>query len=100
MIRRDGQSNELARKWDEKSPERVVRFYDQFVDDAFWEELIIRMTGRDLQAEMTWAGVGEEAAGEEKWIKRKKELELHYETLFREYGLEGISLARGGEGSN
>ena len=100
LIRRDGQSNELARKWDEKSPERVVRFYDQFVDDAFWEELIIRMTGRDLQAEMTWAGVGEEAAGEEKWVKRKKELELHYETLFRESGLEGISLARGGEGSN
>ncbi len=100
LIRRDGQSNELARKWDEKSPERVVRFYDQFVDDAFWEELIIRMTGRDLQAEMTWAGVGEEAAGEEKWIKLKKELELHYETLFRESGLEGISLALGGEGSN
>ena len=100
LIRRDERSNDLARKWDEKSPERMVRIYDQFVDDAFWEELIIRMVGRDLQAEMTWAGVGEEALGEEKWQKRKSELGLHYENLFRESGLEGIRLTREEEGSN
>jgi hypothetical protein len=100
LIRRDERSNDLARKWDEKSPERMVRIYDQFVDDAFWEELIIRMVGRDLQAEMTWAGVGEEALGEEKWQKRKSELGLHYENLFRASGLEGIRLTREEEGSN
>ena len=38
MIRRDPQSNELARKWKEKTPERMVRIYDQFVDDAFLTE--------------------------------------------------------------
>ena len=56
MIRRDPHSNELARKWNEKAPEKVVRIYDQFVDDAFWEELILRMADRDLQAEMTLSG--------------------------------------------
>ena len=100
MIRRDPHSNELARKWNEKAPEKVVRIYDQFVDDAFWEELIIRMAGRDLQTEMTWAGAGEEALAEEKWQKRKSELELHYENAFRQSGLDGICLTRDVEGSN
>ena len=100
LIRRDERSNELARKWDEKSPERMVRIYDQFVDDAFWDELIIRMAGRDLQAEMTWAGATEETLVEEKWQKRKKELELHYENLFRQSGLDGICLSQDAEGSN
>ena len=100
LIRRDERSNELARKWDEKSPERMVRIYDQFVDDAFWEELIIRMAGRDLQAEMTLAGCPEDALAEEKWQKRKSELELHYENAFRQSGLEGICLTRDVEGSN
>ena len=100
LIRRDERSNELARKWDEKSPERMVRIYDQFVDDAFWEELITRMAGRDLQAEMTLTGVGEDALADEKWQKRKSELELHYENAFRQSGLEGICLTRDVEGSN
>ena len=100
LIRRDERSNELARKWDEKSPERMVRIYDQFVDDAFWEELITRMAGRDLQAEMTLTGVGEDALADEKWQKRKSELELHYENAFRQSGLEGICLTRDAEGSN
>jgi hypothetical protein len=100
MIRRDPQSNELARKWKEKTPERMVRIYDQFVDDAFWEELIIRMAGRDLQAEMTWAGVGEEALAEEKWQKRKNELEHKYENEFRTSGLGRLGLLQGEEGSN
>ena len=38
LVRRDERSNELARKWNEKSPERMVRIYDQFVDDAFWDQ--------------------------------------------------------------
>ena len=100
LIRRDERSNELARKWDEKSPERMVRIYDQFVDDAFWEELITRMAGRDLQAEMTLTGVGEDVLADEKWQKRKSELELHYENAFRQSGLEGICLTRDVEGSN
>tara|TARA_Y100000589_G_scaffold269897_1_gene262000 strand:+ start:131 stop:601 length:471 start_codon:yes stop_codon:yes gene_type:complete len=100
MIRRDPHSNELARKWNEKTPERVVRIYDQFVDDAFWEELILRMVDRDLQAEMTLSGVGEEALTEEKWQKRKNELELHYENAFRQFGLGGIRLTHDDEGSN
>ena len=41
-----------------RKPRKVVRIYDQFVDDAFWEELILRMADRDLQAEMTLSGVG------------------------------------------
>ena len=78
----------------------MVRIYDQFVDDAFWEELIIRMAGRDLQAEMTWAGVGEEALAEEKWQKRKNDLEHKYENEFRTSGLSGLGILQGEEGSN
>ena len=100
MIRRDPQNNELARKWDEKTPEAVVRIYDQFVDDSFWEELIIRMAGRDLQVEMAWAGEGEEALVEDKWQKRKNELEHKYENEFRTSGLGGLGLLQGEEGSN
>jgi hypothetical protein len=100
LIRRDEQSNELARKWDEKSPERMVRTYDQFVDDAFWEELINRMAARDLQTEMTWAGVVDEALGEEKWQKRKSELERKYENEFRASGLGGLRLSQDEEGDN
>lgn len=100
LIRRDERSNELARKWDEKSSQQMVRIYDQFVDDAFWEELIVRMAARDLRQEMSWSGVGEEAFGEEKWQKRKSELELHYENSFRQHGLEGVRMAQDSEGSN
>ena len=100
LIRRDERSNELARKWDEKSSQQMVRIYDQFVDDAFWEELIIRMAGRDLQAEMTLAGCAEDALAEEKWQKRKSALELHYENTFRQHGLEGVRLVHDSEGSN
>jgi hypothetical protein len=100
MIRRDPQSTELARKWDEKTPERMVRIYDQFVDDSFWDELIIRMAGRDLLSEMTWSGVGEEALGEEKWQKRKGELEHKYENEFRSFGLGELRLSQDEEGDN
>jgi hypothetical protein len=100
LIRRDEQSNDLARKWDEKKPERMVRIYDQFVDDAFWEELICRMVARDLQTEMTWAGAVEEALAEEKWQKRKGELEHKYENEFRTSGLGGIRLSQDEEGDN
>lgn len=100
LIRRDERSNELARKWNEKSPERMVRIYDQFVDDAFWEELIVRMAGRDLQAEMTLAGATEEVLVEERWQKRKSELEHKYENEFRATGLIGLRLSQDEEGDN
>ena len=100
LIRRDERSNDLARKWDEKTPEKMVRIYDQFVDDAFWEELIIRMAGRDLQAEMTLAGCSEDALADEKWQKRKSELEHKYENEFRATGLIGLRLSQDEEGDN
>ena len=78
----------------------MVRIYDQFVDDAFWDELIIRMAARDLQAEMTWVGVGEEALAEEKWQKRKSELEHKYENEFRSSGLGGLRFYQDEEGDN
>ena len=52
--RYDPHSNELAKNGI-KAPEKKVRIYDQFVDDAFWEELILGID-RDLQAEMTLSG--------------------------------------------
>ncbi len=99
LIRRDSQSGQLARKWNENPPEYVIKTYDQFVDDAFWEELIFRMAERDLKLEMECAGIAP-GDGEESWAERRKELEYAYEQEFRDKGLSSLSLSAELAGEN
>ncbi len=69
---------------------------DQFVDDAFWGELVGRLAERDLRAELGATKLAEELGGEEE--ERLAALEDGYWREFEAKGVDHVVVLRGGQG--
>jgi hypothetical protein len=71
---------------------------DQFVEDAFWGELVARLGERDLRAEQGAEGtkLGDEFSDEEK--EKLEALEDAYWREFEANGVDHLVVLRGGKG--
>ncbi len=69
---------------------------DQFVEDAFWGELALRLAERDLRAEAGATKLSEELTADEE--RRLAELEDGYWREFESHGVDHLVLLRGGRG--
>ena len=69
---------------------------DQFVEDAFWSELVGRLAERDLRAELGPTKLSNELTAEEE--SRLSALEDSYWREFESNGVNHLVLLRGGQG--
>jgi len=69
---------------------------DQFVEDAFWSELVSRLAERDLRAEFSATKMSEELTDEE--TERLAEIEDGYWREFEGKGVDHLVVLRGGRG--
>lgn len=69
---------------------------EQFVDDAFWSELVGRLSERDLRQELGPTKLGTELSEEEE--QRLAAIEETYWREFESQGVDHIVLLRGGQG--
>ena len=69
---------------------------DQFVEDAFWSELVARLAERDLRAELGSTKLSEELTEEES--ERLAAMEEKYWREFEANGVEHVVVLRGGKG--
>jgi hypothetical protein len=69
---------------------------DQFVEDAFWSELVGRLAERDLRAELGPTKLGDELTEAEE--ERLAALEENYWREFETSGVDHLVLLRGGKG--
>jgi hypothetical protein len=69
---------------------------DQFVEDAFWSELVGRLAERDLRAELGPTKLGDELTEEED--QRLTAIEETYWREFETSGVDHMVLLRGGKG--
>lgn len=69
---------------------------EQFVEDAFWGELVARLAERDLRAELGSTKLGSELTEEEE--SRLIELEDGYWREFESKGVDHLIVLRGGQG--
>lgn len=69
---------------------------EQFVEDAFWSELVARLAERDLRSELDASKLSDELSGEEE--KRLAELEDGYWREFESKGVDHLIVLRGGQG--
>jgi hypothetical protein len=69
---------------------------DQFIEDAFWGELVQRLAERDLRAELGPTKLSDELTEEE--TARLEVLESHYWPEFEQHGVDHLFLLRGGKG--
>jgi hypothetical protein len=69
---------------------------DQFVEDAFWSELVARLAVRDLRAELGSTKLSDELTEEEE--RRLSAIEDNYWREFEANGVEHLILLRGGRG--
>ena len=69
---------------------------DQFVEDAFWSELVARLGERDLRDELGATKLGDELTEEEEG--RLASIEDNYWREFETSGVEHLVLLRGGKG--
>jgi hypothetical protein len=69
---------------------------DQFVEDAFWSELVGRLAERDLRAELGAAKLSDELTEEEE--ERLAAIEDNYWREFETKGVEHLVVLRGGKG--
>lgn len=69
---------------------------DQFVEDAFWSELVGRLAERDLRGELSSAKIGGELSEEED--ERLSALEDSYWREFETNGVDHLIVLRGGRG--
>lgn len=74
----------------------VGKKIDQFVEDAFWSELVSRLAERDLRAEFSATKMSEELTEEE--TDRLAEIEDGYWREFEGKGVEHLVVLRGGRG--
>ena len=81
----------------EKLTTGVVRDkIDQFVEDAFWSELVARLSERDLRAELDSTKLSDELTSEEE--RRLSSIEDNYWREFEGKGVDHLILLRGGKG--
>lgn len=69
---------------------------DQFVEDAFWSELVGRLAERDLRAELGATKLSDELSEPEE--QRLAELEDGYWREFETVGVDHLVALRGGKG--
>jgi len=69
---------------------------DQFVDDAFWSELVARLAERDLRAEFGATKLSDELTDDEE--ERLAALEDNYWREFENQGVDNVVVLRGGKG--
>jgi hypothetical protein len=69
---------------------------DRFVEDAFWSELVARLSERDLRSELGSTKLSDELTGEEE--ERLAALEDSYWREFEMRGVDHIVVLRGGKG--
>jgi hypothetical protein len=69
---------------------------DQFVEDAFWSELVGRLAERDLRAELGATKLSKELTEEEE--ERLAKLEDNYWREFETKGVDHLVVLRGGKG--
>jgi hypothetical protein len=69
---------------------------DQFVEDAFWSELVGRLAERDMRAELGTTRMSDELTPEEE--ERLAAIEDNYWREFETKGIDHLVLLRGGKG--
>ena len=69
---------------------------DQFVEDAFWSELVARLSERDLRAELGSTKLSDELTDDEE--ARLSVLEDNYWREFETHGVDHLVVLRGGKG--
>jgi hypothetical protein len=69
---------------------------DQFVEDAFWSELVARLSERDLRSELGATKLTHELSEDEEG--RLDEIEEKYWREFEAHGVDHLVLLRGGKG--
>jgi hypothetical protein len=69
---------------------------DQFVEDAFWSELVGRLAERDLRGELDATKIAVELTPEEE--ERLVAIEDNYWREFETHGVENVVVLRGGKG--
>ena len=101
LLRRDVSSGQFVRKWAKDRSETIVRIHDDYVDDCFWDELIIRLADRDMKAEFALRGIDETTISPEERDRKRRELEVRYDSELRSNGLTNVVLRSDtAEGSN
>lgn len=69
---------------------------DQFVEDAFWSELVARLAERDLRSELGATKLSDELTEDEE--ERLTAMEDNYWREFETKGVDHLVLLRGGKG--
>ena len=69
---------------------------DQFVEDAFWSELVGRLAERDLRAELGTTKLSEELSDED--AEELSRIEDNYWREFETSGVDHLVVLRGGKG--
>ncbi len=69
---------------------------DQFVEDAFWSELVTRLTERDLRSELGPTKLSDEL--DDAQTQRLDEIEDGYWREFESKGVDHLVVLRGGRG--
>ncbi len=69
---------------------------DQFVEDAFWSELVARLAERDLRSELGATKLSDELTEDEE--ERLTAMEDSYWREFETKGIDHLVLLRGGKG--
>jgi len=101
LIKRDADTGIHLRNWSNDRSEKVIKWLDQYNDDCFWQELIIRMAQRDFQSLLYLGPTNKKNSDDEEKAMRLAELEQRYETEFVSNGLDNLTLRQtAGEGMN
>jgi hypothetical protein len=74
----------------------VAEKIDRFVEDAFWSELVGRLSERDLRSELGATKMSDELTEEEE--ARLAEIEDNYWREFETRGVENLIMLKGGKG--
>jgi hypothetical protein len=69
---------------------------EQFVEDAFWSELVARLAERDLRQELGATKLSEDLSEDEE--KRLAEIEDTYWREFESSGVDHVVILKGGQG--
>lgn len=69
---------------------------EQFVDDAFWSELVARLSERDLRHELGATKLSDELSDDEQ--QRLAEIEDSYWREFETSGVDHLVVLKGGQG--
>lgn len=102
LVERDAETGTYLRKWSKDRREDIVSWLDQYHDDCFWQELIIRMAFRDFRSLQAVEEGGKGTQPEEEAESgRLGDLEKHYEEEFVVNGLDNLVLRnKAAEGMN